>query len=80
MMPVTPLTPDDVVAARRQLELTQVELARVLGIALTTLQRWELGLTRPPPYLRLALERLLEGKKIFAGDAQNPLTAYCKSQ
>lgn len=66
MMPVTPLTPDDVVAARRQLGCTQVELARMLGIALTTLQRWELGLTRPPPYLRLALERLLEGEKIFA--------------
>jgi DNA-binding transcriptional regulator YiaG len=72
MMPASPLTPDDVVAARRQLGLTQVELARVLGVALTTLQRWELGLTKPPPYLRLALERLLEGEKIFPDGPQTP--------
>jgi DNA-binding transcriptional regulator YiaG len=70
--PLTPVTADDVVAARRQLGLTQVELARVLGVALTTLQRWELGLTRPPPYLRLALERLLEGKKFFPDGPQTP--------
>ncbi|QFG02178.1 helix-turn-helix domain-containing protein [Tepidiforma bonchosmolovskayae] len=72
MMPVTPLTPDDVVAARRQLGLTQVELARALGVALTTLQRWELGLTRPPPYLRLALERLVEDKKFSPGSPKTP--------
>jgi DNA-binding transcriptional regulator YiaG len=72
MMPVTPLTADDVVAARRQLGLTQVELARALGVALTTLQRWELGLTRPPPYLRLALDHLAEGKKISPDGPQTP--------
>ena len=72
MMSASPLTPDDVVAARRQLGLTQAELARVLGIALTTLQRWELGLTRPPPYLRLALERLIEGKKICPESPKTP--------
>jgi DNA-binding transcriptional regulator YiaG len=60
MMLASPVTPEDVIAARRQLGLTQAELARVLGVALTTLQRWELGITTPPPYLRLALERLLE--------------------
>jgi DNA-binding transcriptional regulator YiaG len=70
--PLTPVTSDDVVAARRQLGLTQVELARVLGVALTTLQRWELGLTRPPPYLRLALERLLERKKFSPDGPQTP--------
>jgi DNA-binding transcriptional regulator YiaG len=72
MMPVAPLTPDDVVAARRQLGLTQVELARALGVALTTLQRWELGLTRPPPYLRLALDHLVEGKNFSPGGPKTP--------
>ena len=72
MMSASPLTPDDVVAARKQLGLTQAELARVLGIALTTLQRWELGLTRPPPYLRLALDHLCEGKKFFPEGPQTP--------
>jgi len=71
-MSASPLTPDDVVAARRQLGCTQVELARALGVALTTLQRWELGLTRPPPYLRLALEHLLESKKILPQTPKTP--------
>lgn len=38
--------------------LSQAQLAQLLGVRVFTLQRWEYGSSDPPLYLQLALERL----------------------
>lgn len=45
-------------AWRRQRWLTQTQLAELLGINMTTVQRWENGFSTVPPYLPLALAHL----------------------
>jgi transcriptional regulator with XRE-family HTH domain len=56
--------PAVLVAWRRKHELTQTELARLLGLpqpeagGRVTVTRWERGLSSPAPYLLLALEAL----------------------
>jgi DNA-binding transcriptional regulator YiaG len=46
-------------AQRIRLNLSQVEAAAQLGIAVRTLQNWEAGTTFPWPKHRRALERFL---------------------
>lgn len=53
-----PMTQVDVIAWRRTHALSQMRLARLLGIDNRTLQRWEAGETVPPAFLRRALEQL----------------------
>lgn len=43
---------------RRQLTLTQAALAARLGVAVTTVSRWETGETPIPPYLTMAMKYL----------------------
>lgn len=52
-------TPAAVLEARARLGWPQHRLAEALGIAPNTVARWERGEKRPPPYLLLALDRLL---------------------
>ena len=50
--------------------LTQEQLAELLTtgqeneVYVSTIQRWEYGQRRPPPYLKLALERIAEKIKL----------------
>ena len=55
----------DVKAIRLKLGFTQEDLARTLGLALSTVSKWEQGVTSPSPPARVILEKLLrkEGKK-----------------
>jgi DNA-binding transcriptional regulator YiaG len=46
-------------AQRIRLNLSQIEAAAQLGIAVRTLQNWEAGTTFPSPKHRRALERFL---------------------
>jgi transcriptional regulator with XRE-family HTH domain len=50
------MTPAELTEARKSLGLSQVELAKVLGIHPTMLNRWEHGKAKIPPYLWLALK------------------------
>jgi DNA-binding transcriptional regulator YiaG len=43
---------------RKQWGLTQGQLARLLGVRLITVARWEWGTRRIPPFLYLALKAL----------------------
>ncbi len=43
---------------RKRLELTQDELAKVLGVTNTTVARWERDEMTSPPYLALALKQI----------------------
>lgn len=58
-------TANDVIATRARLGWAQAELARELSngtetVSARTVQRWEAGDTKPPGFLKLALDRLVE--------------------
>jgi DNA-binding transcriptional regulator YiaG len=52
------VTPRQLTEVREALHLSQIELARQLGVAANTVNRWEAGTRKIPPYLWLALEGL----------------------
>ena len=45
---------------RKQHDVTQFELSKLLGVDVGTVSRWERGNHEIPPYLDLALRRLSE--------------------
>ena len=50
------MDPEQIVAIRRRLRLTQEALAHAIGVNVKTLSRWETGATRiPPPVGQLML-------------------------
>jgi len=49
---------DTLRAQRKALELTQQELADKLGVTRNTVNRWEAGTMKVPPYLDLALKQI----------------------
>jgi DNA-binding transcriptional regulator YiaG len=57
--------PIDVKAIRIELGFTQEDLARKLGLALSTVSKWEQGIFSPSRLAREKLERLVKkgGKK-----------------
>ena len=57
--------PIDIKAIRLKLEFTQEDLARKLGMTLSTVSKWEQGLFSPSRLAREKIEKLLrkEGKK-----------------
>ncbi len=52
------MTSAELTETREALHLSQVELARELGVAANTVNRWEAGTRKIPSYLWLALEGL----------------------
>ncbi len=50
----------DIKAIRLELGFTQEDLARTLGLALSTVSKWEQGVTSPSPLAREKLEKLLK--------------------
>jgi len=54
-------TVDWIRGLRRQLGLTQSQLAERLGVTLVTVSRWETGQARPNSLARKALASLAEG-------------------
>jgi DNA-binding transcriptional regulator YiaG len=60
MTPPAPLSPAELKTLRAALALSQAALAKRLGVQPGAVVRWETGVRSPPPYLRLALERLAE--------------------
>ena len=56
---------NDLRKRRKALGLSQMELARLVGVSLLTIQTWERGVSEPKPENREKLERVLselEGK------------------
>jgi DNA-binding transcriptional regulator YiaG len=51
--------PIDIKAVRLELGFTQEDLARKLGLALSTVSKWEQGVTSPSRLAREKLEKLL---------------------
>ena len=57
---------DSLKRKRRELSMTQAELADVLRVNVMTVSRWERGLRSVPPHLDLALEAIgAKRKKSF---------------
>lgn len=52
------MTSAELKASREFLHLTQRELANILGVYQQSINRWEQGERKIPPYLHLALEAL----------------------
>lgn len=50
------MAPQELIAYRERLELTQQELADKLGVDRVTIARWETGTRAIPVFLHLALE------------------------
>jgi DNA-binding transcriptional regulator YiaG len=57
------VTSAQLLRAREQITLSQVELARTLGVAANTVNRWEAGTRTIPPYLGLALDGIEHRRK-----------------
>jgi transcriptional regulator with XRE-family HTH domain len=58
------ITPDELRAFRNRLALSQRALALALRMSTRGIEEWESGRRTPPPYLRLALERLTITKAV----------------
>jgi transcriptional regulator with XRE-family HTH domain len=57
---------NDLRKRRKALGLSQMELARLVGVSLLTVQLWERGVSQPKPENREKLEQVLselEGKR-----------------
>ncbi len=54
--------PIDIKTIRLELGFTQEDLARTLGLALSTISKWEQGVTSPSRLAREKLEKLLKKK------------------
>lgn len=49
---------------RKELNLTQTELADILGVKMNTVYRWESGILDVPKYIELAMQTVKSQKKI----------------
>ena len=52
--------PIDVKAIRLELSFTQEDLARTLGLALSTVSKWEQGISAPSRLAREKIEKLVK--------------------
>lgn len=50
------MRPEQLVSRRKQMDLTQAELAARLEVDVMTISRWERGERAIPPYLKFALD------------------------
>jgi transcriptional regulator with XRE-family HTH domain len=57
------VTPEELLARRKTLALTQAALAEKLNVDLMTVSRWECGARAVPPFLHLALDQLAALKR-----------------
>jgi putative transcriptional regulator len=60
MKPINPDYPSLVKEVRRQLALSQEDLARELGVSYATVNRWENGLSKPSKLARAQLDAFCE--------------------
>jgi len=60
MKPIHPNYPSLVKEVRRQLSLSQEDLARELGVSYATVNRWENGQAKPSKLARAQLDKFCE--------------------
>ena len=60
MKPIHPNYPSLVKEVRRQLSISQEDLARELGVSYATVNRWENGLAKPSRLARVQLNSFCE--------------------
>jgi putative transcriptional regulator len=59
------ITPEHIRQIRRKLKLSQTAFAEIVGVAFTTINRWENGHTKPH---RVACRRMFELEKTIIED------------
>ncbi len=58
------MSPNEIRNLRFKLKLTQEDFARLLGLRVATVNRWENGVTKPSPLALMRLKQIQEeGKK-----------------
>jgi putative transcriptional regulator len=79
MNPLDPAKPNFselVTAIRQQLDVSQEDLARQLGVSFATVNRWESGHSKPSRLARAQLiafcDRMIEHGKLVLQDGQRP--------
>lgn len=55
------MTPDEIRAARVDLDVTQQQLAAMMGVKVLAVSRWERGVQKLPETPRLLLRAFLDG-------------------
>jgi len=58
------MTPEEIKGIRQKFGISQNALARVLGVAVLTVQRWESGKTKPSPMAVKSLEVVARKKHL----------------
>ncbi len=59
---------------RKQTSLTQTEFGKLFGIPLRTIQGWENGERKAPPYVENMIERILVLEKIIPKPIQKEIS------
>ncbi|NQU44864.1 helix-turn-helix domain-containing protein [bacterium] len=57
------ITREEMQRARKALDLTQAEIAEILGVSRMTYYRWKTGESRPPAHMKENLEILIRAAK-----------------
>lgn len=59
-MPIADISPQEIEALRKALEMTQEEFAEELGVQRTAVAHWEKGIRRPSGAVGILMDRLRE--------------------
>lgn len=59
-----------VISVRRKLKLTQEEFAHLVGVTVSTVNRWENGHVEPSRLARKAMQRLARRVGVIGADAE----------
>jgi len=60
MLPADEITGSEVLALRRQLNMTQERFAQEIGVTVSSVNRWERGVIQPSRLARRAIQALIE--------------------
>lgn len=64
------LYPEAILELRAKLNLSQTELANLLGVSFTSVNRWEKGHNEPTVLAKVKLKKLFKENDIKMGDEQ----------
>jgi putative transcriptional regulator len=64
------MTPEDIVAIRKSLGLTQADFARLFDAHVMTISKWERGVASPSPYQASLMEHFKHKAALHAEQAQ----------
>lgn len=64
------MTPNEILAVRNSLGLTQADFARLFDAHVMTISKWERGIASPTPYQVSLIEHFRRSARVRSGEAQ----------